>query len=260
MRKIEVCCNSVEDALNAQKGGAVRVELCSALGEGGVTPSAAMIREVVARCADIEVNVLVRPREGDFLYNESEIDVICGDIRLCREWGADGVVIGALDEDGNVDTAALERMVSVAKSPVYGDGGQYVRPLSVTFHRAFDVCRNPLEALETVIAAGCDRILTSGCRQTVMEGAELISELVKTAGNRIIIMPGSGVRPSNIVELQVLTGAVEFHSSARVKKGGGMKYRNPFVSFSAGPEEEAVRFCVSSEITAELAGNTPDFP
>lgn len=199
---LERCSTSFEQALEAVENGAGRIELCVELNTGGLTPPP----ELVRRCSalPIPVNVLVRPRAGDFVFTEEETEIMARDIQMCRMEGAAGVVIGALTPEGDVDMTVMKRLMSVAKK----DAG-----LSVTFHRAFDVCRNPFEALEDIIALGCDRILTSGQKDTAPEGAELIAALVGKAGDRIIIMPGSGVTPANLDSLQRLTGAGEFHGT-----------------------------------------------
>lgn len=232
MRKIEVCCASLDEAREAQAGGAVRIELCSALGAGGITPSAGTI-EAVSHAADltIDVNVLIRAREGSFLYTPDEVGIMVRDIELCRRTGAHGVVIGALTADGEVDMAACRRMVEAAEG------------MSVTFHRAFDVCRDPYGALEQIIALGCDRLLTSGQEATAEAGAPLIARLVEQAAGRITVMPGAGIRPSNIAAIAQATHAAEFHSTARGPVADdGMLYRNPRVCFAADTaEEHAVR-------------------
>lgn len=204
LRKIEVCCTSVDDVMEAYYGGAIRVELCSAISCGGVTPSHGLIMEAVAAAASrIKVNVLIRPREGSFVYSPSEFRSMISDIEFCRSAGVDGVVIGALTPEGSIDINNCRRMVEAA-------GG-----MSVTFHRAFDVCIDPELALEQIVELGCDRILTSGQQPKALTGAELISRLVKQAAGRIIIMPGSGINPENISEIERITGAEEFHSTAR---------------------------------------------
>ena len=227
---LERCCTSFEQALEAVENGAGRIELCLELNTGGLTPPP----ELVRRCSalPIPVNVLVRPRAGDFVFTEEETEILVRDIQMCRREGAAGVVIGALTPEGDVDMTVMKRLMSVAKDDAgqrdwieqnksgekddkAGDkNDERVRGgLSVTFHRAFDVCRNPFEALEDIIALGCDRILTSGQKDTALEGAELIAALVGKAGDRIIIMPGSGVTPANLDSLQRLTGAGEFHGT-----------------------------------------------
>lgn len=213
MRKIEVCCTSVADVIEAYCGGAVRVELCSAIGCGGVTPGYGLVTETLAAvrslCAQdaarerMRVNVLIRPREGSFYYSQFEVRTMLSDIRFYRSAGVDGVVIGALTPDGDIDLDACSEMVAAASG------------MDVTFHRAFDMTADPEAALEQIIGLGCDRLLTSGQQPSALAGAKLISRLVKCAGDRIIVMPGSGVNPSNIAEIEYITGAVEYHSTAR---------------------------------------------
>ncbi len=222
MRNIEVCCTSVADVIEAWYGGAVRVELCSAISCGGVTPSRGLVEEVmrtVRKLSDsvgsvygpltrdaerkFEVNVLVRPREGGFCYSDSEIETMLSDVRFCRESGIDGVVIGVLTPDGDVDMETCRKLIEAA------DG------MSVTFHRAFDVCVEPYRSLEQIISLGCDRLLTSGQKPDALSGAELIRSLVIQSAGRISVMPGSGICPANILEIERITGASEFHSTAR---------------------------------------------
>ena len=202
MRKIEICCSSLEEVLEAERAGAYRVELCSALALGGLTPSCGVIRSVVEAVKTIKVNVLIRVREGGFCYNEEEIDAMCRDIEFCREVGVDGVVIGALPAEGNIDIEACRRMKAVAQG------------MSVTFHRAFDVCSDCERALEDIISLGCDRLLTSGMEQDAEQGVKHIAELVEQAAGRIIIMPGAGIRTNNIAWFEKMTAATEFHSTA----------------------------------------------
>ena len=219
----EICANSVASCKAAQEGGADRVELCSGIPEGGTTPSFGMIckaRESIA----IALNVIIRPRGGDFLYSTDELDEMIHDIRMAKELGADGLVFGCLTRDGYVDKEAMSRLMKAA------DG------LPVTFHRAFDHSADPFKALEDIISLGCVRILTSGCRPTAMEGSDLLSRLVKAAGDRIIIMPGCGVNEGNIAEIARLSGAREFHFSAREPVESDMVFRNPDVAM--GSEED----------------------
>lgn len=229
MRKIEVCCSSLAEAREAEAGGAVRIELCAAIACGGVTPSHALIESVAKGGLALDVNVIIRPREGNFLYTEEEVDIMCRDIEFCREAGVHGVVIGALTADGDIDLEACRRMKNAAGE------------MSVTFHRAFDVCRAPQRALEQIIGLGCDRLLTSGLKPTAEAGAELIAELVRQADGRIIVMPGAGIRPSNIASIERITRAEEFHSTARSCAPDGMSYRNPDVSFAVETDETIVR-------------------
>ncbi len=216
---IEVCCGSSQSAVYAQQGGANRVELCQNLAAGGVTPSAGDIlcaREQLS----IDLNVLIRPREGDFLYSDYELQIIKKDILFCKQSGVVGVVFGFLTKDGSINQKLTEEMIRLA------------RPMSVTFHRAFDLCRNPLTALEQLIDLGVDRLLTSGQQPTAIEGAALIRQLVLQAGNYLSIMPGSGIREHNIENLIQLTGAREFHVSARKQAKSGMTYQPVGVDMS----------------------------
>ena len=215
--RIENCAGSAESARRAQLGGAYRIELCAGLPEGGTTPS---YGEIVAarRAVDIKLNVIIRPRAGDFLYTPLEVEAMFEDIKMARQLGVDGIVVGCLTPDGEVDKTLLRRFVEAA-----GD-------LPVTFHRAIDVCRDPSVALEYIIEAGCARVLTSGGKATALEGAEVIAQLVKQAGDRIIIMPGAGVTPENIAQLARITGAKEFHFTGRVPEPSPMRYRHEGVS------------------------------
>ncbi|CDN30353.1 Cytoplasmic copper homeostasis protein cutC [Mucinivorans hirudinis] len=214
---VEICANSVRSCIEAERGGAVRVELCAAIPEGGTTPSWGEM--VVARRAiSIDMNVIIRPRAGDFLYSDLEFEAMVADIDAARRAGVNGVVFGCLTAEGDVDIERNRELMAAAEG------------LSVTFHRAFDVCREPMIALEQIIALGFDRILTSGQEPNAMEGAGLIARLVEQAGDRIIIMPGCGINEGNIAEIKLITGAREFHFSAREPLAGGMIYRNERVS------------------------------
>jgi len=212
--KLEICANSVASCLEAQKGGVYRVELCAAIPEGGTTPSygdIAMARELL----QIKLNVIIRPRGGDFLYSALEQQIMLKDIKIAEKLGADGVVIGCLTPEGEVDMARNRELIQAAEG------------MSVTFHRAFDMCRDPYESLERIIELGCDRVLTSGRQPKAEQGIALLKELVQRAGDRIIIMPGSGVNAQNIAKLAKETDAKEFHLSARESIASGMIYRNP---------------------------------
>lgn len=204
-RLLESCCTSAAEARTALEGGAGRIELCEEIAIGGVTPSEANIAETVA--LGLPVNVLVRPRGGNFVFNEEEERQMLSTIDACRRLGAAGVVIGALKEDGSIDLPMMGRLVSRAR----GNGSE--RRLSVTFHRAFDECAEPFAALDQIIALGCDRLLTSGQKPSAYEGMGLIAELVKRAASRIIVMPGAGITSSNLDEIETKTGAMEFHGT-----------------------------------------------
>ncbi len=215
---IEICANSLQSAINAQKAGADRVELCDNLFEGGTTPSAATIL-LTRKYLDIGLFVLIRPRGGDFCYNEQEIELMLADIQFAKEAGVDGVVIGALQSDGTINMEANRELIEAAK------------PMQTTFHRAFDVCREPFEAIEQIIDLGFDRILTSGQRQTAIEGVDLIQKLVEQAGSRITILAGAGINAQNIAALQKKTKAKEFHFSAKKLSLSKMSFANEQVSF-----------------------------
>ncbi len=206
--EIEICCGSIQSAANAKAGGAIRVELCQGLVEGGTTPSPATIQYAV-RELGLKVFVLVRPRGGDFCYNELEVKTMEEDVAFCKEAGASGIVVGFLHPDGSIDTELTRRFVELSA------------PLPVTFHRAFDECADPLNALEQIIECGCARILTSGCKPTVIEGAEMLQQLVKQADGRITILAGSGVTPENAVTLREKTGVKEIHGSCKKTRPDG---------------------------------------
>ena len=205
-RFLECCCTDAEEATEAEKGGASRIELCEDLPCGGVTPSEENIRRTLSN-VNIPVNVLIRVRGGDFVYSEKEISEMVESIKLCKGLGVNAVVIGALRPDGSIDTEACKRLVEAA------DG------LHITFHRAFDECSDPLAALEDIIALGCDRLLTAGHATNVNDGAAMLKTLVHKAGDRITILAGSGVRPANIAWLESMTGVQEFHSSSHGPSG-----------------------------------------
>jgi copper homeostasis protein len=228
--QLEICAFNLASALIAQQAGADRVELCAGPEEGGTTPSSGTIWAAREHLR-IPLYPIIRPRGGDFLYSDEEFRVMVRDIEYCKKIGCNGVVFGILRADGTVDTARCARLVEMAY------------PLGVTFHRAFDWASNPFEAMETIIQMGCERILTSGGRPTAGEGAELIDQLVRGADERIVIMPGSGVRATNIVELAEKTGASEFHTSARILKASGMAYVN-----AAMKENQSVVLAGEAEI------------
>ena len=212
--KFEVCIDSVQSAINAQNAGADRVELCDNLFEGGTTPSAGMIKQVKLRAPEILLFVIIRPRGGDFLYTKEEVDVMLADIETAKSLGADGIVSGALTQDGHIDLETTQRLIKACAE------------LPFTFHRAFDMCKNPELALEQLIKLKVKRVLTSGLKQTADIGIETIAKLVKQAGDRVTILVGSGIKPNNIVNIAQITLADEFHFSARKESESQMAYKN----------------------------------
>ena len=235
---LEVCAADIDSALNAQAGGAERIELCSALSEGGITPSYGLAKQALA--LDMKVHALIRPRGGDFLYNRHEVDTMVDDIEALRGLGVHGVVIGALTPDGDIDVAACRRMVEAANG------------LNITFHRAFDRCRCPEEALEQIIELGCNRILTSGQQSTALEGIPLLTSLVKQADGRIIIMPGCGVNASNAAHILQATGATEIHASASTMMPSLMKFSRSDVYMGAKGADEDHRKVTDAQAVADI--------
>jgi len=211
---IEICLDSPQAALLAQQYGAKRVELCANLLEGGTTPSWGCIK-ATRKAIDIDLFVLIRPRGGDFYYNAYEIEQMKYNIETCHALGVDGVVLGALDLEGSIDLKTIKVLVELA------------RPMQLTFHRAFDRCKAPFEALEELISLGFDRILTSGQAPKVDQGLTLLEQLIQKAKGRITILPGSGVGPQNVTKLKAI-GATEFHFTAYqlVKSSEGFKHPN----------------------------------
>jgi copper homeostasis protein len=222
----EVCVDSVEGARAAQAAGAQRVELCANLVEGGTTPSLGMI-QLTRRTVEIGVNVIIRPRGGDFDPSALEFEVMRQDILAAKQAGANGVVIGLLQPDGSIDVERTRALVELA------------RPLSVTFHRAFDLCRDADEALEALCALGVDRILTSGQKNHALEGADCIARLVQRAGQRTIILAGGGIHADNVSTLIEKTGVKEIHFAAQRVVKSAMLFRNPncFMGKAYQPDE-----------------------
>ncbi|WP_342316062.1 copper homeostasis protein CutC [Lysobacter sp. FW306-1B-D06B] len=208
--RLEIAANSLASALAAQEGGADRIELCENLGEGGCTPSygtLAMARERLR----IALYVLIRPRAGDFLYDTLERDTMLRDVEMCARLGCDGIVIGALDADGVVDAPLCRELIAAAGT------------LGVTFHRALDVARDPCEALESAIALGCERVLTSGASASAIDGVDTIAGLVQRAAGRIGVMAGAGVTSANVGELVRRTGVQDVHASAKALRPSHMR-------------------------------------
>ena len=211
---IEIATSDFLTTKSAVEGGADRVELCANLAEGGTTPSYAHIKKC-REAFDIALFPIIRPRGGDFLYTKDEFEIMKNDIKLCNELGCEGIVIGLLNMDGTIDMTRTSELI------------EHAYPMDVTFHRAFDRCKDPFAALEELIEIGCQRILTSGQKPTVSEGVDLIAALNRKADDRIVIMPGSGVRKENIKMLADKTGCVEFHSSLRGKAKSPMQFIHP---------------------------------
>lgn len=236
---LEICADSVESAVAAEQGGAQRIELCGSLLEGGITPSAGMIAAVHKRIS-IPLHVMVRPRGGDFCYSADELEVMRHDVLFAKQLGANGIVFGILQEDGQVDRERTRHLIEAAK------------PLSVTFHRAFDMAKDLRQALDDIIAAGAQRVLTSGGEKTAMAGTDAIADLVKYAGGRIVIIAASGINSSNIRELTAKTGVSEIHASLRTPMASSMRYRKESLSMGAVTGLEYERLIVLKEHVSRL--------
>lgn len=232
----EICVDSIAGVRAARAAGAQRVELCASLIEGGITPSRGMIREA-RKISGIGLHVIIRPRGGDFLFCDDEFSVMAADIDTAKAEGADGVVIGQLTAEGLIDVERTRELMARA------------RPMSVTFHRAFDMTPDPFAALETLIGLGVDRVLTSGQEATVLEGLPLIAELVQRAGGRIIVMPGGGITSRNAGRIVQAANPAEIHFAALELEDGGMRFRRSHV-FMGGelrpPEHDRL---ITSEAT-----------
>lgn len=216
--QFEICTNSVESCVAAQEGGAHRVELCAGIPEGGTTPSYGEISVAREVLTHTRLHVIIRPRGGDFLYSPIEIKTMLKDIKAARQLGADGVVFGCLTKEGDIDMNSMKELMRASQG------------LSVTFHRAFDVCRDPQKSLEQLIELGCNRILTSGQQPTAEKGIPLLKQLHRQAAGRIILLAGCGVNENNIKHIAHETGILEFHFSARENVKSQMEYKNEVVS------------------------------
>ncbi len=232
---IEIATSDFSTTKSAVEGGADRIELCANLAEGGTTPSYGTIIQC-RETFSVALFPIIRPRGGDFLYTDEEFAIMLRDVKLCKEAGCNGVVIGLLNKDGSIDVNRTAALVEAAF------------PLQVTFHRAFDRCSNPFEALEQLIEIGCHRILTSGQKPAAPDGADLIADLNKEADQRIIIMPGSGIRKENIKMLAKKTGCTEFHSSLRGSEKSKMEFVHP--SFATSSESYMNNSIAASEVVA----------
>lgn len=227
---LEICVFNMATAIAAEKAGADRLELCENYANGGTTPSYGYLKTVREKI-QIPVFPMIRPRGGDYFHTGDEIGIIRKDILLCRELGFEGVVLGLLNPDGTIDRDNTARLVEAAY------------PLEVTFHRAFDRCKDPFEALETIIGCGCNRILTSGQEPKVTEGLSMVKQLVDQADGRIIIMPGSGLNSSNVANIIATAGVTEVHTSARIRVPSATQYRNEKI-----PEDFDLDFVDAAEI------------
>ena len=248
---LEICCADIDSVGAAINGGADRIELCSALEAGGITPSAGLIEQALWKSRrllePVPVNILIRPRPGDFLYSDKELMQCVQDTAYAVGAQVDGIVFGALTSDGEVDEYACEKVLDAIRQSL--SGGQVV---TTTFHRAFDLCRDPFEALETVIRLGFDRILTSGMAQSAEKGVTLLAELRERAMGRISIMPGAGVTPRNIRNIIDATGVSEIHASAKEMVESRMRFRRDGVGMGAGDANEYYRYATSAAIVKEL--------
>jgi copper homeostasis protein len=242
---MEVCANSVPSALAAQRGGAKRVELCASLTEGGTTPSYGEIA-MAKKLADIEVFPIIRPRGGDFLYSDLEFEIMKEDVKMCKELGCEGIVTGILTTEGSIDEARCAELIALAK------------PMQVAFHRAFDMVADMEASLELLISLGFVRVLTSGGKNSAIEGAEKLAALIQQAAGRITVMPGAGVNTENIAALIRITGAAEFHASARKNSSSKMLFRNPDLNMGDQADEYSSSFTNAALVKnlLERANNT----
>ena len=235
---LECCVDSVESAINAANGGASRLELCSNLIIGGTTPDVALVKEI-RKYTDIRIHALIRPRFGDFCYTRHEIEIMKSQIRALKDAGVEGVVIGVLDEDGNLNLPVMRELIAEAEG------------LSVTLHRAFDMCCDPYQALEEAIALGVNTILTSGQKQSAWEGRKLLAELIEKADGRIDIMAGAGISASVIEKLIPETKGTSYHMSGKVTLDSPMRYRKEDVSMGLPSLSEYEIWQTSGEAVRE---------
>lgn len=231
MMELEICVDSVESAIAAEEGGAQRMELCSALSEGGLTPSPGMLRAVRA-AVKLGIYVMIRPRGGDFLYSKTEYAIMLDDIARVAECGADGVVLGLLTAHGEVDVERTARLVEAA------------RPMEVTVHRAVDMSRDLSAAMEGAVQAGAHRILTSGAAPTALQGSAQLASLVRQAAARIGVMVGGNVRPRNLAQIVAATGASQFHAALRTPMASPMDFRNAKLHLGNSGNGEYARYQV----------------
>ncbi|MGD0581565.1 MAG: copper homeostasis protein CutC [Bacteroidales bacterium] len=238
---LEICTDSVESAVIAQQSGADRIELCDNLAEGGTTPGPGRILSARSNL-DIPLHVLIRPRGSDFLYSDIEFDEMRRDIEVCGEEGVEGVVLGILRKDGNIDMEKTSRLVELA------------HPMKVTFHRAFDLCVDPVRGIEDIIKTGASRLLTSGQKNRAIEGTGLLASLVELAAGRIIVMPGSGINVTNIAEIARITKASEFHLTGRKAVESEMEFRRTGIMMgSIQDQNEFTRKIADEESIRKIA-------
>lgn len=249
---LEICCGDLGSVLAAKAGGAQRIELCCGLLDGGLTPSMGLIRAAVATGLP-EINVLIRPRPGDFLYTPEELALMESDIRESIAAGATGIVTGVLTPDGDIDIEACRHLVEVARQAGKEVGREKI---NVTFHRAFDVARDADKSLEDIIALGFDCVLTSGQAPSAVAGALMLSHLVRRARGRIAVMAGAGVTPANARELQDATGVDSLHSTARKPIASRMRFRRPRVPMGAPGTDEYAPLSTSPDVVANLVART----
>ncbi len=239
---VEVCANGVESCMAAQQGGADRVELCAGIPEGGTTPSYGEIKVARSVLTTTRLHVIIRPRGGDFLYSDLEVERMAVDIAVCRDLGVDGVVFGCLNADGTVNISQNRYLMECS------------RGMSVTMHRAFDRAANPEQALEDAIALGFDRILTSGQQPKALQGVDLLARLHRQAAGRIILMAGSGVTEQNIRDIYEATGLREFHFSGRESVPSAMKYVNSNLYMGhPGANEAALDYTSTRRVVATIS-------
>jgi copper homeostasis protein len=222
-RLLEICIDSIESGIISERAGADRVELCDNLFEGGTTPGPGTLK-IARKELKLGLNIMIRPRGGDFLYSDIEYDIIKEDIRIAKEEGADGLVFGILTPDGGIDISRTKELVELSS------------PLPVTFHRAFDMSVDPFKSLEDIISCGVKRILTAGHKNLAIHGIDLIRNLIEKAGNRIIIMPGSGINENNIAGIINETGAKELHLTGRKTITSKMRYKKEDIFMGGLPE------------------------
>jgi len=237
---LEICAESIESAIGAERGGAHRVELCSALAEGGVTPSAGLISAVRSRLT-LPLHVIIRPRAGDFLYSSDEYEIMRQDVLTAKQLGVHGVVLGVLRENGTIDIDRTRSLIEIA------------RPMQMTFHRAFDMSNDLSRAMEDVIATGADRILTSGGQQCAESGISNIAALVKQAAGRIAVMAGAGINRGNLRHIVDRTGVRQIHATARLKISSRMQYRNERLSMGTAAGREYEKLVTTEKKVSELA-------